>query len=29
VKACPECASPELELVGGDELELSFIEVER
>lgn len=29
MKACPECASPELELVGGDELELSFIEVER
>lgn len=29
VTKCPKCASPDLELVGGDELELSFIEVER
>lgn len=27
--ACPKCASPVVELVGGDELEVAFIEVER
>ena len=26
---CSECASPELEALGGDELELAYIEVER
>lgn len=29
VTKCPKCTSTDLELVGGDELELSFIEVER
>ncbi len=28
-RECSECASPELEVLGGDELELAFIEVER
>lgn len=26
---CPRCASPDIELISGDELELAFIEVER
>lgn len=29
VADCPRCASSDLELVGGDDLEISFIEVER
>lgn len=28
-QSCPSCGSPESELVTGDELEISFIEVER